>query len=142
MSFTHGRAKTGGRKRGSRNKKTVAPKTYPDALDHLAAVIASKDAAITPDLKVRAAIGLAQYQHPKPTPLRPAPDKPIDLPPPKTAQEARDAIARITSMIARAEIDSDHGARIIAGLEAFLNARAAELELEVEKYRAEESAAP
>ena len=45
-------------------------------------------------------------------------------------------------MIARAEIDSDHGARIIAGLEAFLNARAAELEVEVEKYRAEESAAP
>lgn len=141
MSFTHGRAKTGGRKRGSRNKKTVAPKTYPDALDHLAAVIASKDAAITPDLKVRAAIGLAQYQHPKPTPSRAA-IQPIDLGPPKTAQEARDAIARITSMIARAEIDTDHGARIIAGLEAFLNARAAELELEVEKYRAEESAAP
>ena len=77
MSFTHGRAKTGGRKRGARNKKTVAPKTYPDALDHLAAVIASKDAAIPPDLKVRAAIGLAQYQHPKPTPSRAASSRSI-----------------------------------------------------------------
>ena len=41
-------------------------------------------------------------------------------------------------MIAKAEIDGEHGGRIIAGLEAFLSARAAELEAEVEKHRAEE----
>ena len=41
-------------------------------------------------------------------------------------------------MIAKAEIDGEHGGRIIAGLEAFLGARAAELEAEVEKHRAEE----
>ena len=64
--------------------------------------------------------------------------EPIDLQPPKTAQEAREAIGRITSMIAKAEIDGEHGSRIIAGLEAFLGARAAELEMEVEKHRAEE----
>ena len=38
-------------------------------------------------------------------------------------------------MIAKAEIDGEHGARVIAGLEAFLSARAAELEAEVEKFR-------
>ena len=135
MSFTHGRAKTGGRKRGSRNKKTVAPKTYPDALEHLAKVMQSKDALITPDLKLRAAVALAQYQRPKPTPSRAA-IQPIDLPPPKTAQEARDGVARITSMIARAEIDGEHASRIIAGLEAFLAARAAELEALYEQDKA------
>jgi hypothetical protein len=98
---------------------------------------AKDDPTITPDLRLRAAIGLAQYQHPKPIPLRTA-GKPIDLEPPKSAQEARDAIARITSMIAKAEIDGEHGSRIIAGLEAFLGARAAELEAEVDKHRAEE----
>ena len=56
---------------------------------------------------------------------------------PRTAKE-RPGGARhhrpITSMIAKAEIDGEHGA-IIAGLEAFLSARAAELEAEVEKFR-------
>jgi hypothetical protein len=131
--------KTGGRTKGSHNKKTifVAPKTYPDGLDHLAAVMASTDPIITAELKLRAAIAISAYQHAKPAPSKTI-FAPIDLEPPKTAQEARDAIARITSMIAKVEIDSDHGARIIAGLEAFLSARAAELEAEVEKHHAEE----
>jgi hypothetical protein len=42
-------------------------------------------------------------------------------------------------MIAKAEIDGEHGTRIIVGLEAYLGARAAELEAEVEKHRAEEA---
>jgi hypothetical protein len=42
-------------------------------------------------------------------------------------------------MIAKVEIDGEHGSRIIAGLEAFLGARAAELEAEVEKHRAEDA---
>ena len=100
--------------------------------------MAAKDPTITPELRLRAAIALAQYQRPKPTPLKPVPGQPIDLEPPKNAEEAREAIARITSMIARTEIDGEHGGRVIAGLEAFLGARAAELEAEVEKHRAEE----
>ena len=44
-------------------------------------------------------------------------------------------------MIARTEIDGEHGARVITGLEAFLGAKAAELEAEVEKHRAEEEGA-
>jgi hypothetical protein len=39
-------------------------------------------------------------------------------------------------MIARAEIDAVHGSVVVAGLEAYLGARAAELEAEVEKHRA------
>jgi hypothetical protein len=138
MSFTRGRTKTGGRGPGGRNKRTLAaaPKTYVDALEYLSTVVtATDDSTITPDLRLRAAIALAQYQRPKPTSLKPVPGQPIDLEPPKNAQEARDAIARITSMIAKAEIDGEHGARVIAGLEAFLSARAAELEAEVEKFR-------
>ena len=140
MSFAPGHAKAGGRRKGARNKRTLAaePKTYPDALGHLAAVMAAKDPTITPELRLRAAIALAQYQRPKPTSLKPVPGQPIDLEPPKSAEEAREAIAKITSMIARTEIDGEHGGRVIAGLEAFLAARAAELEAEVEKHRAEE----
>ena len=39
-------------------------------------------------------------------------------------------------MIARAEIDGEHASRIIAGLEAFLAARAAELEALYEQDKA------
>jgi hypothetical protein len=125
--FAPGHKKVGGRTRGSRNKKMAlaAEKTYPDALEHLVKVMSSTDPVI---------IAPSAYQRPKPAPSK-AVGAPIDLEPPKTAQEARDAIARIASMIAKAEIDGEHGARIIAGLEAFLSARAAELEAEVEKFR-------
>ena len=140
MAYAKGnpRPPNSGRKTGAKNKRTLAaaaPRIYPSALEHLATVMASTDnPMITPDLRLRAAIALAQYQQPKPTSSKLF-GTPIDLEPPKNAQEARDAIARITSMIAKAEIDGEHGARVIAGLEAFLSARAAELEAEVEKFR-------
>ena len=101
-------------------------------------VTAKDDSTITPDLRLRAAIALAQYQRPKPTSLKPVPGQPIDLEPPKSAEEAREAIAKITSMIARTEIDGEHGARVIAGLEAYLSARAAELEALYERDKARE----
>ena len=141
MRFAKGKPRpaNAGRTKGVKNKRTIAAEAHPDALDHLEKVMTSTDGTITPDLKLRAAIALAQYQHSKPTPSRIG--QPIDLEPPKSAQEARDAIARITSMIARAVIDGEHGSRIITGLEAFLSARAAELEAEVEEHRAEEGEA-
>jgi hypothetical protein len=138
MRFVRGQPKpaNGGRKKGVRNKRTVAAASkaaHPDALDHLAAVMAAKDdPTITPELKLRAAIGLAAYQHPKPVPLRAA-GKRIDLEPPKSAQEAQDAIAKVTSMIARCEIDGEHGSRVIAGLKEYRDGRAAELEALYEK---------
>ena len=71
-SFAKGRAKTGGRKKAAPNIRTVAAaQAYPDALKHLAKVMeatAESDPTITPDLKLRAAIALAQYQRPKPAP--------------------------------------------------------------------------
>lgn len=130
--FVKGMAKHpgSGRKAGTRNRETVAReqlKGSPDALAHLIAVMTSTSAVVTPDLKLRAAIALAQYQHPKPWASRMT-GKPIDLPPPKSAQEARDMIASLVSRMAREEIDRDMGSDLIAGLRAFLDARAAELE--------------
>ena len=58
-AFSQGRAKTGGRKSGSRNKRTIAAAARPDALLHLEKVMTSTDGTITPDLKLRAAIALA-----------------------------------------------------------------------------------
>ena len=139
MTFARGQPKpaNGGRKKGVRNKRTLAAEAKPDGLNHLIEVMTSTDPVITPDLKLRAAIALSQYQHPKPAPSKPA-GTPIALEPPKTAQEAREAIGRLTSMIAKAEIDGEHGARIIAGLEAYLSARAAELEALYERDKARE----
>lgn len=139
MPFAKGkpRAKTAGRRRGTRNKRTIAAQgpVYPDALKHLAEVMASTDGTITPELKLRAALGLAQYQNSKPSPLKPA-VQPVELNLPETAQEARDAIAIITVMIARAEIDLEHGGKIVAGLEAFLNAKAADNEKRIQALEA------
>jgi hypothetical protein len=42
-------------------------------------------------------------------------------------------------MIARAEIDGEHGSRVIAGLEAYLSAKAAELEALYERDKARET---
>ena len=67
----------------------------------------------------------------RPPPSRTAYTVPINLEPPKSAPEARDMIAEVTSMIAKAEIDGEHGSRVIVGLEAFMGARVAELEAKV-----------
>jgi hypothetical protein len=131
-----------GRKRGGRNKRTIAAeKIGISGLDHLVKVLASDDPVFTPELKVRVAIALTAYQQPKPTPLKPA-LPPLDLKPPQSAQEARDSIARIASMIAMGTIDGEHGARIVVALEAFLNAKAAELEEVVKRLVAEDAGNP
>jgi hypothetical protein len=128
-----------GRKRGTRNKRTTAAeKLDTSGLAHLVKVLASEDPVFTPELKVRVAIALASYQQPKPTPLKPA-LFPLNLKPPQSAQEARDSIAKIASMIAMGTIDGEHGARIVAALEAFLNAKAAELEEVVKRLVAEDA---
>jgi hypothetical protein len=56
MSFAPGapRPANSGRKRGSRNKRTLAAAGKLDALKHLVEVIENKDGTITPDLKLRA----------------------------------------------------------------------------------------
>ena len=91
--FTQGTPKpaNSGRKQGARNKRTIAAEAYPDALAHLTAVMTAKDdPLITPELKLRAAIGLAAYQRPKPAPSHTEAFVAVDgYEEPKTVEEAR-----------------------------------------------------
>ena len=134
MPFTKGKPRplNAGRRRGTPNKGTVRARRLVSEVEDSKIVRRVVTAAIAGDPEATA----VYFRHLRPPPPRAAPDKPFDLDPPKSAQEARDAIARITSMIARAEIDAVHGSVVVAGLEAYLGARAAELEAEVEKHRA------
>jgi hypothetical protein len=126
MRFVRGQPKpaNGGRKKGVRNKRTVAAASraaHPDALDHLAAVMAAKDdPTITPDLRLRAAIGLAAYQHPKPFPLKETFVGPIDYAAPKTVQEARAAILELGERMARREISVEAHDALINGIRTYL----------------------
>ena len=134
--FTKGTPKppNSGRRKGSHNKGTERARRLIAEGDDKAIVD-----QVVKDAKANNPAALALYfRYLRPPLSRTTYVEPVDLEPPKTAQEARDAIARITAMIAKAEVDGEHGGRIIAGLEAFLSARAAELEAEVEKHRAEE----
>jgi|SRR5271165_2441686 len=127
MVFAPGHKKEGGRKPGSRNRRTLAAASkapHPDALDHLAAVIASTDGTITPDLKLRAAIALAAYQRPKPFPLRSI--DPIPYTAPKTVEEARSLILELGERFAKGEISVEAHDALIGGLKAYLGDRAAE----------------
>jgi hypothetical protein len=132
MTFTQGHAKTGGRKKGVRNRKTVAatPKTYAEALEHLAAVVAAdEDQAITRELKVRAAIGLAAYQHSKPAPTRIETFVgPINYAAPKTPEEAQQTILDLGERLARREISIEAHDALIGGIRAYLGDKAAEQE--------------
>jgi hypothetical protein len=129
MTFVRGYPKpaNSGRKKGSRNRHTLAaaPKTYPDALEHLASVVAAKDdPLITPDLRLRAAIALAQYQHPKPVSLRSI--DPIDYAAPKGVEEARSAILELGGRLAKGEIPVEFHDAPVAGLKAYLGDKAVE----------------
>ena len=128
--FVRGRAKTGGRARGVRNKRTILaqPKTYPDALAHLVAVIENNDGTITPELKVRAAIGLAAYQHPKPAPAQTETFISLDYVAPKTPEEARAIILTLGERATRGEISTQAHDLLIGNLRAYLTDKAAEQE--------------
>jgi hypothetical protein len=131
------RPASAGRRKGSLNKKTLraAQARKPiDAADHKAIVDKVVEAAKNGDAQATQ----VYFRHLCP-PTAKVVGKPIDLEPPSTAQEARDGIARITSMIARTEIDGEHGGRIIAGLEAYIAARTTELEEIVKRLQAEEA---
>jgi hypothetical protein len=126
MVFTNGHPKTGGRKKGGRNERTIAAAAHPDALDHLEKVMASTDdPTITPDLKLRAAIALAQYQHSKPAPTYVAVDSYEE---PKTVEEARPLILKLGARLARGEISVVAHDALVNGLRAYLGDKAAEQE--------------
>jgi hypothetical protein len=137
MSFATGHAKSGGRKKGARNKRTVAaaPQTYPDALEHLAKIVATTpetDPTITPELRLRAAIGLAQYQHPKPWTSRFI--GPIDgYEAPRTVDEARATILELGARLAKREISVEAHDALVNGLRVYLGDRAAEQQRQLDR---------
>ena len=67
MKFAPGKPKTGGRRAGQRNRRTIeAAIAKTDALKYLSDLIDSEDETIGRDLKVKAAICLAGYQRARP----------------------------------------------------------------------------
>jgi hypothetical protein len=137
-AFAKGRKKTGGRQSGVRNKRTLAaqPKAHPDALDHLAGVVASKNPNITAELKVRAAAALAQYQHPRPTASRAETFvHPIDYVKPQSVDEARETILTLGERLARAEVSIQAHDALVGGLRAYLGDKAAEQQRELDPLK-------
>ena len=130
--FTQGTPKpaNSGRKQGARNKRTIAAEAYPDALAHLTAVMTAKgDPLITPELKLRAAIGLAAYQRPKPAPSHTEAFVTVDgYAAPATVEEARALILGLGERLARGEISVIAHDALITGLKVFLADKAAEQE--------------
>ncbi len=130
MSFARGqpRPANAGRKKGARNKRTIAAEAYPDALEHLTKVMTAttdSDPTITPDLRLRAAIGLAAYQHPKPAPMYVAVDGYEE---PKTVEEARTLILKLGARLARGEISVVAHDALVNGIKVYLGDKAAEQE--------------
>ena len=135
MPFAKGTPKpaASGRRKGTINKATEAARK----------LSAANDKAITDKIVEQAKAGdntaIGFYLRYLRAPLpRSTGVAPIELEPPKNAREARDAIARVTSRIAQGEVDATHGGAIIAGLQAYLNAKAAEFEALYEQEKARE----
>jgi hypothetical protein len=126
--FTQGtpRPANSGRKQGARNKRTVPAEAYPDALAHLTAVMTAKDdPLITPELKLRAAIGLAAYQRPKPTPSHTEASVAVEgYEEPKTVEEARALILTLGARLAKGEVSVQAHDALINGLKAYLGDKA------------------
>lgn len=137
MRFAKGEPRNprAGRKKGSLNWRTLEAKAKRfDALEHIIKMAQSQEEGVTNEVKLRAMIAVANFQCSRPTPIKQI-VQPVDIMEPKTALEARNSIAKVAGMLAKGEIDLDHGNAIIAAMQAFLNARAAELEGEVEDLR-------
>jgi hypothetical protein len=108
------------------------------AIEHLAQVIVSADPAITPELKVRAAVGLAPYQNPKPTaPRQETFIGPIDYTKPSTVEGARETILALGERLARREISVEAHDALVNGLRTYLADRAADQQRELDRLKAD-----
>ena len=87
----------------------------------------SNEPFATPELKLRAAVALAQYQHPRPYAGKETFTAAIDYETPKTV-EAREAILALGERLAKGEISVELHDGLINGLRAFLGDKAAEQE--------------
>jgi hypothetical protein len=127
MSFANGHPKTGGRKKGSRNKRTLDAAPRLDALDHIEKVMATDDGTISPDVRLRAAIALAMYQHPRLSPSHTEAFVTVDsYTSPKTPDEARQAILTLGERLAQGEVSVQAHDALVGGLKAYLSDKAAE----------------
>jgi len=134
MRFTSGtpRPANAGRRKGSRNRRTIvaeSARNYPDGLAYLVKVMQSEnDPLVTPDMRLKAAISISQYQHPKPTPVEIETFISLDYVAPKSPQEARDLILSLGERATRGEISVQAHELLIANLKAYLTDKAAEQE--------------
>ena len=131
MAFAPGKPKTGGRRPGQRNRRTIeAAIAKTDALKYLSDLIDSEDETIGRDLKVKAAICLAGYQR-----ARPAPAEmflsPVDYTAPKTPEEARQTVLSLGERLARGALSLQAHDALVAGLRAYLGDAAMALEEQV-----------
>lgn len=136
MPFAKGAPKpaASGKKKGSVNKATLAARKLVTGADDKAIVT-----RVVEQAKVGDNVAIGYYlRFLRPPVPRSTAIAPIELEPPTNAQEARDAIALITSMVAKGEADAVHGGAVIAGLQAYLNAKAAEFEALYEQEKARE----
>ena len=86
------------------------------------------DPLVTPDMKLKAAICISQYQHPKPTPMQIETFINLDYAAPKSPQEARDLILSLGERATRGEISVQAHDLLIGNLCAYLTDKAAEQE--------------
>ena len=127
MAFASGapRHPNAGRKKGSRNRRTLAAESarnYPDGLAYLARVMQSDDdPLVTPDMKLKAAICISQYQHAKPAPVASETFIGLDgYAAPKCPQEARELILTLGERMARREVSVEAHDALVGGLKVYL----------------------
>jgi hypothetical protein len=132
-------AGTCGRPAGSRNRRTAekAASLKVDPFDYLADLLA--DPKTAPELRVQSASTLLPYCYAK---LKEQPVRrvanPIMISPPKSASEAADIIAMITSRVAAGKMDISDGNDIIKMAESFARVyAAADFEALAQRVRAE-----
>ena len=137
MSFANGHAKMGGRRKGSRNKRTLDAAPRLDALDHIEKVMATDDGTISPDVRLRAATVLAMYQHPRPAPTRAGTFVRVKgYAAPKTVEAAREAILELGLLLAKGEISVEAHDALVGGLKAYLGDKAAEQQKKLDELEA------
>lgn len=138
MAFAPGspRPPNAGRKKGQRNKRTLAAKSarnYPDGLAYLAKIMTAPDddPTVTADMRLRAATTISQYQHARPAPVAETFIGLDSYAAPKCPQEARELILTLGERMARREVSVEAHDALVGGLKVYLGDQAMALEAQV-----------
>jgi hypothetical protein len=125
MAFSPGQSgNPKGKAKGTTPTRAVPPPTAaalsdPDPLVFMARVMQSADCLLP--YRLQAAGLLAPYKHSRM--VRRVIHTPLGIDPSITVEQATDAIARISSLMASGQLALDEGRDLIAAQEAFINAR-------------------